>query len=249
MTVRWLTAFLDFPEQSFRAGVDFWLAITGSTLSPTRGSRDEFATLLPADGDAYLRVQRVADPDGGCHLDLHVDDRPATVRHAEVLGASVETALDDVVVMRSPAGLAFCVVDDAGEAVRPAPTTLDGERSLVYVLCVDIPPDDYERETTFWAGLTGWELRDAGLPEYSYLASPAGMPLLLLLQRLHEAAPGRAAGAHLDIATDDPDALATAHERRGARVHRRHDRWITMTDPSGLPYCLVRRAPETLRLT
>ena len=71
---------------------------------------------------------------------------------------------------------------------------------------------------------------------------------VLLLQRLHEAAPGRAAGAHLDIATDDPDALATAHERRGARVHRRHDCWITMTDPSGLPYCLVRRAPDTDRL-
>ena len=249
MTVRWLTAFLDVPDQRFRAGADFWLEVTASTLSPTRGTRDEFATLVPADGDAYLRVQRVADPHGGCHLDLHVDDRPATARHAETLGASVERVLDDVIVMRSPAGLAFCVVGHHRESVRPAPTTLDGERSLVDVLCVDIPPDDYERETTFWAGLTGWELRGVDYPEYSYLAAPAGMPLLLLLQRLHEAAPGRTAGAHLDIATDDPEALAAAHERRGARVLRRHDRWITMTDPSGLPYCLVRRAPETERLT
>ena len=249
MTVRWLTAFLDFPEQSFRAGVDFWLAITGSTLSPTRGRATSSRHCCRRTATPTCGCSAVADPDGGCHLDLHVDDRPATVRHAEVLGASVETALDDVVVMRSPAGLAFCVVDNTGESVRPAPTTLDGLRSIVDVLCVDIPPDDYERETTFWAGLTGWELRDAGFPEYSYLAWPAGMPLLLLLQRLHEAAPGRSAGAHLDLATTDPEALAAAHGRRGARVHRRHDRWITMTDPSGLSYCLVRRAPETERLT
>ena len=217
MTVRWLTAFLDVPDQRFRAGADFWLEVTASTLSPTRAAH---ATNSPRS------CRRTATPTcgcngspiltAGCHLDLHVDDRPATARHAETLGASVERALDDVIVMRSPAGLAFCVVGHHGESVRPAPTTLDGERSLVDVLCVDIPPDDYERETTFWAGLTGWELRDVDYPEYSYLAAPAGLPLLLLLQRLHEAAPGRTAGAHPDIATDDPEALAAAHERRGA---------------------------------
>jgi uncharacterized protein (TIGR03083 family) len=30
--------------------------------------------LLPSDGDAYLRVQRISEGSGGCHLDLHVSD-------------------------------------------------------------------------------------------------------------------------------------------------------------------------------
>src|SRR5207302_8406403 len=71
--VRWLTVFLDFPADSFGAGVAFWREVTGSGLSPLRGAAGEFATLLPADGDAYPRVQRVAGGSGGPQLDLHVD--------------------------------------------------------------------------------------------------------------------------------------------------------------------------------
>jgi len=72
VAVRWLTVFLDFPATSFGAGVAFWREVTGSGLSPLRGAAGEFATLLPADGDAYLRVQRVAGGSGGHHLDLPV---------------------------------------------------------------------------------------------------------------------------------------------------------------------------------
>ena len=75
MTVRWLTTFLDRPAQSFGDAVAFWTTVTGSTLSPTGASADEFATLVPADGDAYLRMQRVLDGSGGCH------PRPAHRRH------------------------------------------------------------------------------------------------------------------------------------------------------------------------
>ena len=73
MLVRWLTVFIDRPEPGFAAVRDFWLAATGTTPSPSRGERGEFATLLPADGDAYVRIQRVADGPGGSHLDFHVD--------------------------------------------------------------------------------------------------------------------------------------------------------------------------------
>src|SRR5690242_21756260 len=73
MSLRWLTIFLDFPAGSFDAGTAFWQAVTGSGLSPARGADGEFATLLPPAGDAYLRVQRLRDGAGGCHLDLHVD--------------------------------------------------------------------------------------------------------------------------------------------------------------------------------
>ena len=73
MAIRWLTIFLDFPAQDFGTGVAFWREITGSGLSPCRGTDGEFATLLPSHGDPWLRVQRVLDGPGGCHLDLHLD--------------------------------------------------------------------------------------------------------------------------------------------------------------------------------
>ncbi|MGH3293660.1 MAG: hypothetical protein ACRDP7_17815, partial [Trebonia sp.] len=61
MSLRWLTIFLDFPAGSFDDGVAFWREVTGYGLSPARGADGEFATLLPPAGDAYLRVQRIAD--------------------------------------------------------------------------------------------------------------------------------------------------------------------------------------------
>ena len=65
--------FFVFPAASFDAGTAFWRQVTGYGLSPFRGPDGEFATLLPPAGDAYLRVQRILDGPGGCHLDLHVD--------------------------------------------------------------------------------------------------------------------------------------------------------------------------------
>src|SRR5436305_12459468 len=79
---RWLTLFLDFPAGSFDAGVAFWREVTGSALSPFRGPAGEFATLLPPDGDAYLRVQRIADGSGGGHLDLHLHPAAGPVDQA-----------------------------------------------------------------------------------------------------------------------------------------------------------------------
>ena len=94
--VRWLTVFLDFPAGAFGAGVAFWAEVTGSTLSPFRGAAGEFATLLPPYGDAYLRVQRIADGSGGHHIDLHVDPALASVdpaaERAVALGRSCCTA-------------------------------------------------------------------------------------------------------------------------------------------------------------
>ena len=240
MTVRWLTAFLDRPEPSFDDSVAFWTAATGSTLSPARGEHDEFATLIATDGDAYLRMQRVASGPGGSHLDLHTGDVVALAADAEGLGAVVVQRLDDVVVLRSPAGLLFCAVRHHGEAVRPQPVSSGGRaRTLVDQVCIDIPPRDYERECSFWAALTGWEHRQAALPEYSYLVRPEPIAMRILFQRLDEGGPG----VHLDIACDDVDASTADHERLGATVHARHTWWTTLHDPAGLPYCLIRRKP------
>ncbi len=247
MTVRWLTVFLDRPAATFDAATRFWLDVTGTELSPSRGEHGEFATLIPPDGDAFLRVQRVADGGGGCHLDLHVDDIAETAARAIELGATSRQELDDVVVLRSPAGLAFCIVRHHGETTRPRPasTPIVGARTLVDQLCIDIAPDGFELECAYWAALTSWEHRPALLPEFSYLVRPEPLPLRLLFQRLHEAGDGPSARAHLDLACDDRDVAAEHHRQRGARMGVRHDYWTTMTDPSGLPYCLIRRSPDT----
>src|SRR6185295_11664020 len=116
MLVRWITGFLDSPSSDAEP---FWLAVTGTTLSGRRGG-GAFATLLPAGGDAYLRVQVVGDGPARAHLDLHVEQVPAQARRAVRLGAVVVLDDGELVVLRSPAGLAFCLVAWAGEQVRPA---------------------------------------------------------------------------------------------------------------------------------
>ena len=126
MLFRWLTLFLDFPAEAFDAGVAFWREVTGSELSPFRGPAGEFATLLPPDGDAYLRVQRTADGSGGCHLDLHVDradplDQVAghvdfacasrellAPRHA-ASGARVLSVFPGWTAMTDPTGRPYCL--------------------------------------------------------------------------------------------------------------------------------------------
>jgi hypothetical protein len=84
----WLSAFLDFDAASFERGVRFWRDVTGFAVSPARGADGEFATLVPPDGDDYLRVQRLADGPGRIHLDVHVPDPRAAADRAIALGAT-----------------------------------------------------------------------------------------------------------------------------------------------------------------
>lgn len=186
MFVRWLTAFVDLPADAFDVSAQFWCRVTGSILSPARGDAGQFATLLPPDGDAYLRVQRLDEGPAGCHLDVHVDDITVAAQRASDLGATVRT-LGEVIVMTSPAGLPFCATSHHGERTRPAPVEIGARtRSIVDQLCLDIPPADHRAEGEFWAALTGWELREGVRPEFSYLARPAHMPVRLLLQSLDD---------------------------------------------------------------
>ena len=95
--------------------------MTGSGLSPFRGAAGEFATLLPTDGDAYLRVQRVADGSGGHHIDLHVDPALASVEQAAeravALGAKLLHREEGLVISSSPGGFMFCLVRWHGEGM------------------------------------------------------------------------------------------------------------------------------------
>jgi hypothetical protein len=267
MAIRWITGFFDFPVAVFARGRDFWLGVTGYTLSPTRGPRGDFATLVPDAGDAYLRVQRIYSGPPGCHLDLQTSAWPGMAVSAIALGAQQLSAEDGLVVLRSPGGLPFCVTHQydpppgpaapahpvpaatpetkpPGRPNRPAaPQWPGGSVSRVDQFCLDIPSDRYDAECAFWADLTGWELEESPLPEFRRLTRPAGMPLRLLLQRTGDPA-HTAVRAHPDLACSGEDAEAARHERLGATRLYNGKGWVTMRDPAGLTYCITRRDPQ-----
>jgi hypothetical protein len=219
--------------------------------------------LVPEVGDPFLRVQRLDDGGPGCHLDVHADD----VRAMRDLATSLGATTRQPPMLLSPAGLVFCIVAHRGEAHRPPPQQWpEGHRSLVDQLSIDIPYLAYERETAFWAALTGWERRPGSRPELSYLARPPGMPLRFLLQRLDEGRPGatpfatgpsatgtngpgtNGAGpcrAHLDIACDVITAEQERHKALGAVHVRTMPLWATLRGPTGHEYCITSRDPVT----
>ncbi|GIM94920.1 VOC family protein [Paractinoplanes toevensis] len=238
MRVLWITGFLDSPDPDVEP---FWLAVTGTRLSERRGG-GTFATLLPADGDACLRVQVIGSPYPGSHVDLHVADVPAAAGEAEALGARVVFAEPGLVVLRSPAGVPFCLVRWDGEALRPRPVRWPGgQSSIVDQLCLDVPAADYDDEYEFWAGLTGWERAKSDLPEFAFLQGDPALPLRLLVQRIGSGP----VGVHLDFACDGVDAEVARHVELGATVVRRvPGDWTTLRDPAGREYCVTARAPR-----
>jgi hypothetical protein len=221
----WLTAFLDLPAERFERAVDFWRAVTATGLSAPRGEFSQFATLLPGDGDAFLRVQRLGAGPARLHLDVHRDSQ------------------GERLMLASPGGLPYCEVSP-GESVRPAPITWPGgHRSLVDQVCVDIPADRWDEECAFWARSTGWELVSGTRPEFRALVRPLGIPLRILLQRLDE--PTGPVRAHLDLATTDRAAETRRHIDLGATLVGQGPRWTVLRDLAGLPYCVTDRDPDT----
>jgi len=227
--VRWLTVFLDFPAGSFGAGVAFWREVTGSGLSPFRGAAGEFATLLPADGDAYLRVQRIAGGSGGHHLDLHVDPAVAPVEQAAeqvaALGAKVLHLERGLVISASPGGFTFCLVRWHGEDSVPGPVRLDGGgASRADQFWLDVPAGSFERERSFWTSLTGREGQDGA------------RSVRLGFERSDGAGP---VTGRLGFSCDDRRALAGRHAAAGARILAVLPHQTEMADPVGRRYSLV----------
>ena len=248
VSFRWLTIFLDFPAASFDPGVAFWRAVTGYGLSAARGADGQFATLMPPSGDAYLRVQRIADGAGGCHLDLHVDtgaeSLEAAADRAAAAGALIRHHEDGLVVAESPGGFPFCLVSWQNERTVPPPRAAENGNgvSRADTLCLDAPPGEYERELAFWAALTGEQARPAPVPGFAALRRPDGWPARLLLQRRDRAAPGDRTRGHVDFGCTDAAAL-DRHVALGARVTGTQEYWTVLTDPVGREYCLVGRSP------
>ncbi len=238
----WVSAFLDLAPDGFDEGIAFWAGVTGYALSERRGADDEFATLVPPDGDDYLRVQRLGDGPGRLHLDVHVEDPTAEADRAVGLGARVQHRSEHgYVVLQSPGGLTFCLVSHPA-ATRPAPAAWPGGRSAVDQVCLDIPAGTYDAEVAFWQGLTGWRHQALDDVDFDRLVPPDAQPLRWLLQRLHD--PDGAVSAHLDLACDDRAAETARHVGLGATVVRVHDEWTVLTDPLGTAYCITGRPPR-----
>ncbi len=242
MEPRWISVFIDQPVSLFDEGTRFWAAVTRSAVSPRRGDRDEFATLVPEAGDAFCRVQATADGSAGVHVDFHVDSVLDAVSAAKKCGATVVQDLGHV-VMNSPAGLTFCLVADHGERDIPAPV---GETACALdQICIDIPATRFDEEVGFWRELFGWADLPVGRPEFHRFVEPDGLPVRLLFQRLGSDDGAKSVSAHLDIAAgEDRETIAAQHVVLGATRLAEFDRWIVMRDPLGLEYCVTGRSPR-----
>ena len=242
--IRWVTVFGDVPGERAPDALGFWARVLDHRPGTPRGAQGEYLPLLPPDGDGYIWLQRTVDGAGGWHPDLHVPDVGAAVDAAAEAGAAIVGIHDgDLVTLRSPAGLAFCLVTEpAAGRSRPAPATRPDGRTLADQLCLDLPADRHDREVEFWRRLTGWAFTGDAGPEFSRLDGPAALPVRFLLQRLGPD-DGDGARAHLDLAADDRAREVVRHEGLGARLQYVGRSWTTLRDPAGLVYCVTDRSP------
>jgi Glyoxalase-like domain len=249
----WVSAFLDLAPEEHAEGLALWQRLTGYDASAPRGDAREFVTLVPGDGDDFLRVQRLGHGASRIHLDVHVADPVATASDLTELGATINDDLHGYVAMSSPGGFRFCLVRHPA-AARPTPTTWpQGHASYVDQVCLDIPPSRYDEEFDFWQRATDWERRDPKPgSEFGRLNPPPGQALQLLLQRLDDEEPG--VRAHLDWSSTDRDAEVARHVAAGAQKVASFGAqevagfkgWTVMRGPAGMTYCITGRAPEVL---
>ena len=240
MDVRWVWAFLDLPAAGFDEAVSFWCEVSGSRLSAPRGDRGQFATLLPARGSAWVKVQRLEEGPR-VHVDLDVDVPLGEARDEVVgLGGTVVLEHDDVVVCRSPGGFTFCLTRWSPEE-SVAGQVREGASGLVDQVCLDIPQRRYAAEVAFWARLTGWERYDTEPDEFERLRWDPALPLRVLLQRLDDQ--DGTVRAHVDLASADMETEVARHVAAGARFVGPGRGWTVLEAPGGMRYCVTSRRP------
>ena len=241
--VSWMHAFVDVPAERADEARAFWSAVLGWPSGEPWTDHPEFTSFGPPTGAAYVHVQ-VVDAPPRVHLDL-LGDLATDPARLEELGATRGARGTAWQVLRSPAGLPFCVCAEPWPHARPVAFTWpDGHRSRLVQLCVDVPAAEYDRELRFWRAATGWAdepLRRA--PEFRRLVHRAESPLQLLVQRLGPDDGADRARAHLDLGTDDRAAEVARLTALGARLLWPGDGFTTLEDPLGLPFCVTDNDP------
>lgn len=233
----WLTVFIDFPASEFDAGTAFWVAGTGYARSPLRGALDEFATLVPAGGDEYVKVQRLGEGATRLHLDLNVKDPWAVAEAAESHGAElVAESGHGYIVLRSPAGLTFCLVRHPAAVVPEPMTWSSGHRSRVSQVCLDIPRGLFDVEVLFWQVMLAGEWRLSDGPDPFAFRRASGLPLELRLQPSDLVL---AASGHLHLTTDDRAAEVDRLISAGAVQRSVRESLTVLEAPGGMTLCVL----------
>lgn len=102
---------IDVPPGDHDQELAFWQEATGAPLAQSARFPEYHSAALPGSGFGLL-VQRLGDGPGRIHLDIHTDDLAAEVARLARLGAQPLERLEFWQVMRDPAGLVFCVVEE-----------------------------------------------------------------------------------------------------------------------------------------
>jgi hypothetical protein len=241
----WVHAVIDVPADQQEKTARFWEDVTGWPVGAAWTDHPELRSFEPPSGDAYLHLQRIDGPPR-VHVDIESEAPDATVEQAVELGALLVDRSDRWCTMRSPGGLAFCVVQ-AREHEQPPPTTFaDGHRSRMVQVCIDSPRAVHDREVAFWRALLPGRWVESAATEFAgKWHDDAGSPLQLLLQRLDETdGPTR---AHLDHGTDGPPAEVRRLIAVGAADLGTRAGWHVLRDVAGLPFCVTNNSPEPTR--
>lgn len=242
----WLHAVIDVPQPLHEVSAGFWSAVLGWPAgSPWRG-HPELRSFEPPDGDAYVHLQRIDGPPR-VHLDVESTDPQGTVALALESGAELVRDTEDWVTLRSPGGLAFCVLSASAHTAPQPRAWPDGQRSRLVQVCIDSPRSRHDTEVAFWRSLLHGPWTPSRSAEFAgKWHDDAGSPLQLLFQRLEDA--DGDVRAHLDLGTD-----ARAQEVRrlvGLGVEdlgAGRGGWHVLRDPIGLAFCATDNPPDQTR--
>ncbi|MBJ8347589.1 VOC family protein [Antrihabitans sp. YC2-6] len=239
--IRWTHVFIDVPEPA--AALTFWSAVTSWRVGTPWQGLPEFISLIPAQGDSYVHVQRIAGPPR-VHFDLAVDDIDTECARLAELGASVGERHEHWQTMASPGGLPFCLCRFRGEQL-PAPIEwAGGHRSRIKQVCIDVPAALIDVEWRFWQQTTQWRPRASTTPEFSHLIPPNRQSLQILVQRLGDDDAGSSTRAHLDLGTDNVAAETERMRALGAPVVDDTHSFTVFRDPVGLAFCATPQSPH-----
>ncbi|GAB1824016.1 VOC family protein [Herbidospora sp. RD11066] len=122
---RLYTVSIDVPPDVHDRELAFWEGAVGREMPPIAAFPDFHRTMLPGQEVMFI-TQRLGEGAPGIHVDIHTDDLTAEVARLEELGAVKEVFTEHGWwIMRDPAGLRFCVLEDP-------PGTLTAENSTLW---------------------------------------------------------------------------------------------------------------------
>jgi len=129
-------------------------------------------------------------------------------------------------------------------------TTEPDRQAVGSLRAVAIDAPDIDRLATFYEQLAGWRRRPTGDDDDDWITLVTDDGWQIGLQQAVDHVPpdwpgqDRPQQAHLDFQVSDIDAAADHAQQLGASLLQRNERWHTLADPAGHPFCLCLKADE-----